>query len=82
MTAKDKKDIAKYIADELKTHQPVIQCPNGIDAETAQGMKELVGIMKTGKKAATWVIVTAFISGVVTLVVAGFWSKVAAFFGK
>jgi hypothetical protein len=45
-------------------------------------MKELVGIMKTGKKAATWVIVTAFISGVVTLVIAGFWSKVASLFGK
>ncbi|MFA6715600.1 MAG: hypothetical protein WCS27_09495 [Victivallaceae bacterium] len=82
MTDRDKKDIAQYIAEELKDHQPAIQCPNGIDHETAQGMKELVGIMKTGKKAATWVIVTAFVSGVITLVIAGFWSKVSSLFGK
>ena len=51
MTEKDKKNIAELLAKELKNHKPVIRRPNGIDTETAQLMKELVGIMKTGKKA-------------------------------
>ena len=82
MTEKDRNDLAKKIAEEMKKNQPEIQCPHGITAETAQGLKDFVSIMNTGKKAATRTIVTIFITAVIGLAVAGFWSKIEAIFKK
>lgn len=76
MTAKDKKDIAKYLADELRDHKPKIICPHGIDADTAENLKDLGKTWKIGKKA---IIVTFFAgaaSGLGGLIVLGIIAKV------
>ncbi|MDD5598561.1 MAG: hypothetical protein PHV82_11505 [Victivallaceae bacterium] len=82
MTDKDKKDIAQYIAEELKSHQPVIHCPNGITPEVAQGIKDFVNMINTSKKAATKAAVTFFVLIILALVVAGFWAKLGEHINK
>lgn len=82
MTDQDKRDIAKYIADELKTQPPQIQCPNGITPEVAQGIKDFVEMVNSSKKAATKAAVTFFVLIILGLIVAGFWAKMGEHINK
>jgi hypothetical protein len=76
MTQKDKQDIAKYIAEELKNHEPKITCPHGIDAETAASLKEFGQTWKIGKKTLTVTFFSGIAAGLGGLIVLGIIAKV------
>ena len=80
LTKKDIEELGKVVEKKLEDHKPVFECPNGVTPEMAQGMKEIVGLINSGKKTATKVIVTAFILGIIGLVIKGFWASIMNLF--
>ena len=80
LTKKDIQKLGKVMEQKLADHSPVFTCPNGITPKTAEGIKALVELINNGQKITTRVLITAFWLGIISLVVAGFWSKLCAMF--
>jgi hypothetical protein len=80
LSKKDIETLGEMFDNKIEKHKPIFTCPNGITPETAQGIKDLVSIMNNGKKTATTVIVSSFILGIISLALAGFWSKISSVF--
>ena len=77
LTKQEKKDIAEIVSTTLKNHNA---CPHGIDAETADNLKDLGQTWKIGKKT----IIITFFSGIVTglggLIALGITAKIKQWF--
>ena len=72
LTKQDKRDIAQLFAD----HQPSIKCPHGIDADTADNLKDLGKTWKIGKKAIIVTFFAGIASGLGGLIIVGIIAKI------
>lgn len=68
MTEQDKKDIAAILSDVLKKNSG---CPNGIDSETAETLKNFAKAIQTGQKTAIKAFVTLAIGAICAALIAG-----------
>ena len=69
MTDKDKQEIGDILAGVLKHN--LATCPNGIDQETAELLKEFAKAVKDGKKTVQKTIITAIITAILGSIVIG-----------
>ena len=69
MTDKDKQEIAEILTGVLQKN--VAKCPNGIDQETAELLKEFAKAVKDGKKTVQKTIITAIITASLGSIVIG-----------
>ena len=68
MTDQDKKDIAEIVSKVLDQHSG---CPNGIDSETAETLKNFAKAIQTGQKTAIKAFVTLAIGALCAALIAG-----------
>ena len=64
MTEQEKTEIAEVFARVLAEHP--IGCPNGIDAKTAETLKNFAQALQTGQKTALKAIVTLIVGAICT----------------
>ena len=64
MTEQDKQEVGAILATVLEKHP--IGCPNGIDAKTAETLKNFAQALQTGQKTALKAIVTLIVGLICT----------------
>ena len=69
MTAQEKNEIAAIFTSVLKNNVPT--CPNGIDRETAELLKEFAEAVKNGKKTVYKTILAAIATAILGSIVIG-----------
>jgi hypothetical protein len=64
MTEQDKQEVGAILTAVLEQHP--IGCPNGIDAKTAETLKNFAQALQTGQKTALKAIVTLIVGAICT----------------
>jgi hypothetical protein len=71
MTKEQQMQLARDIAKEVIKNQPKLECPHGIDADTARCLLEFGKMWAGGKKTAVGAIIILIIGGIGTALWAG-----------
>jgi len=71
MTPVQQEQLAKAIAKEVIANQPKLECPHGIDSDTARSLIEFGKLWAGGKKTAFGAVIILVVGGIGTLIWAG-----------